>query len=97
MRVRVDRWSARPFCAPKNESFPISRRGGQSRAIIQRSRTLARARRTASGTMIRLICPHCHVAFLRVTAAEDGEEVVCPHCGRSFIPDEEEWVDPEDE
>jgi uncharacterized Zn finger protein (UPF0148 family) len=47
--------------------------------------------------MIRIVCTHCHVPFLRVTAAEDGEEVVCPHCGRPFVPDEEEWVDPEDE
>jgi len=47
--------------------------------------------------MIRLVCPHCHVVFLRVVPAEDGEEVVCPRCSRSFIPEEEEWVDPEDE
>jgi uncharacterized Zn finger protein (UPF0148 family) len=47
--------------------------------------------------MIRLICPHCHVVFLRVVPAEDGEEVVCPHCNRPFVPEEEEWVDPEDE
>jgi uncharacterized protein YbaR (Trm112 family) len=47
--------------------------------------------------MIRLVCPHCHAAFLRVAAAEEDEEIVCPHCGRPFIPEEEEWVDPEDE
>ncbi len=48
--------------------------------------------------MIRLICPHCNVPFLRVMPAEDdAEEIVCPHCGRSFVPEEEEWVDPEDE
>lgn len=47
--------------------------------------------------MIRVVCPHCHVSFLRVTAAEEGEEVVCPHCQSAFVPDEEEWVDPEDE
>jgi hypothetical protein len=37
------------------------------------------------------------VVFLRVVPAEDGEEVVCPHCVRPFVPEEEEWVDPEDE
>ncbi len=47
--------------------------------------------------MIRLVCPHCHVGFLRVVPAEDGEQVVCPRCGRSFIPEEEELIDPEDE
>lgn len=47
--------------------------------------------------MIRLVCPHCHAAFLRVVPADDNEEVVCPNCGRPFIPEEEEWVDPEDE
>jgi len=47
--------------------------------------------------MIRLVCPHCNVAFLRVTPAEDGEDVVCPNCRRPFHPEEEELVDPEDE
>lgn len=47
--------------------------------------------------MIRLVCPHCHVPFLRVMPAEDGEEVVCPGCKQPFVPEEEEWVDPEDE
>ena len=47
--------------------------------------------------MIRIVCPHCGVPFLRVTAAEDGEEVVCPNCKRPFHPEEEEWVDPEDD
>ncbi len=48
--------------------------------------------------MIRIVCPHCNVPFLRVTPAEDdAEEIVCPHCGRPFVPEEEEWVDPEDE
>jgi uncharacterized Zn-finger protein len=47
--------------------------------------------------MVRLTCPHCSVIFLRVMPAEEREEVVCPHCHRSFIPTEEEWVDPEDE
>ena len=47
--------------------------------------------------MVRLVCPHCHAAFLRIAAAEEDEEVVCPHCGRAFMPEEEEWVDPEDE
>jgi hypothetical protein len=37
------------------------------------------------------------VVFLRVVPAEDGEAVVCPHCKRPFVPEEEEWVDPEDE
>ncbi len=50
-----------------------------------------------SCAMIRLVCPHCHVAFLRVMPAEDGEEVICPACRQPFVPDEEEWVDPEDE
>lgn len=47
--------------------------------------------------MIRLICPHCAVVFLRVAPAEDGEAVVCPSCRRAFRPSEEEWVDPEDD
>ncbi|HEX9246452.1 MAG TPA: hypothetical protein VGA35_09840 [bacterium] len=47
--------------------------------------------------MIRLICPHCSVAFLRLAPADDGEEIVCPHCRRPFAPEEEEWVDPEDD
>jgi len=81
-------WDARPFCAPKCESSPCPRA----------RRTHERGRRTASPSMIRLICPHCNVPFLRVMPAEDdAEEIVCPHCGRSFVPEEEEWVDPEDE
>jgi len=47
--------------------------------------------------VIRLICPHCGRSFLRLTAIEEGEEATCPHCGRSFEPEEEEWVDPEDD
>jgi len=47
--------------------------------------------------MIRLICPHCSVVFLRPAPADDGEEIVCPHCRRPFAPEEEEWVDPEDD
>ena len=54
-------------------------------------------RREARGSMIRIVCPHCGVPFLRVTPAEDGEEVVCPNCKRPFHPEEEEWVDPEDD
>jgi len=47
--------------------------------------------------MIRLICPHCHMVFLRIVTAEDGEQIVCPRCNQLFVPEEEEWVDPEDE
>jgi uncharacterized Zn-finger protein len=47
--------------------------------------------------MIRVICPHCSVVFLILASPDDGEQVVCPHCHRSFAPEEEEWVDPEDE
>jgi NMD protein affecting ribosome stability and mRNA decay len=47
--------------------------------------------------MIRVLCPHCSVTFLVLVLPEDDEEVVCPHCHRPFVPDEEEWVDPEDE
>jgi uncharacterized protein YbaR (Trm112 family) len=43
------------------------------------------------------VCPYCHAAFLRVVPADEDEEVACPRCGRTFHPDEEEWVDPEDE
>jgi len=64
---------------------------------VRRRRTLTRSRRTACPEMIRLVCPHCHMVFLRIVPAEDGEEIVCPRCNRPFIPEEEEWVDPEDE
>jgi uncharacterized Zn-finger protein len=47
--------------------------------------------------MIRVICPHCSVVFLILAPPDEDEQVVCPHCHRAFIPDEEEWVDPEDE
>jgi DNA-directed RNA polymerase subunit RPC12/RpoP len=47
--------------------------------------------------MIRVICPHCSRPFLILTPPEDDEKVQCPHCKRAFIPDEEEWVDPEDD
>ena len=62
-----------------------------------RCRSLKRSRRTACPEMIRLVCPHCHMVFLRIVPAEDGEQIVCPRCTRSFVPEEEEWVDPEDE
>lgn len=47
--------------------------------------------------MIRVVCPYCSVPFLCLVPPEESEEVTCPHCKRSFTPDEEEWVDPEDE
>jgi len=45
--------------------------------------------------MIRLLCPHCGVQFLTFEAPGD-EGIECPHCHRRFVPDEEEYVDPED-
>lgn len=47
--------------------------------------------------MIRVICPHCSVPFLILASPEEGEQIVCPRCHLSFAPDEEEWVDPEDD
>ena len=47
--------------------------------------------------MIRLTCPHCQASVLRLTPTDGGEEVVCPHCRRPFVPEEEEWIDPEDD
>ncbi len=47
--------------------------------------------------MIRVICPHCSLVFLVPIPPDDDEQIVCPHCRRPFTPDEEEWVDPEDE
>jgi len=54
--------------------------------------------RTGAGrrAMIRLVCPHCGVQFLRLEARGEDEAVECPHCHRPFVPDEEEYVDPED-
>jgi len=46
--------------------------------------------------MIRLVCPFCGVGFLRFEVTGDDETVECPHCRRPFVPDEEEYVDPED-
>ncbi|HEV2439647.1 MAG TPA: hypothetical protein VGX97_06255 [bacterium] len=46
--------------------------------------------------MIRLLCPHCGVQFLRLEAPDDEELIECPHCHRPFVPGEEEYVDPED-
>jgi hypothetical protein len=46
--------------------------------------------------MIRLVCPFCGLRFLRFEATGDDEAVECPHCRRPFVPDEEEYVDPED-
>jgi len=46
--------------------------------------------------MIRLLCPHCSVQFLRLEAPDDDELIECPHCHQRFVPDEEEYVDPED-
>jgi uncharacterized Zn-finger protein len=46
--------------------------------------------------VIRLVCPYCGTAFLRLEAPEDDEMVECPHCRRRFIPEDEEYVDPED-
>jgi len=47
--------------------------------------------------MMRMICPHCALVFLVPTPPDEDEEIVCPHCHRSFTPEEEEWVDPEDD
>jgi uncharacterized Zn-finger protein len=47
--------------------------------------------------MIRVICPHCSTPFLLLIAPEDEEQVTCPRCQRAFTPEEEEWVDPEDD
>jgi uncharacterized Zn-finger protein len=47
--------------------------------------------------MIRVVCPFCSVVFLLLAPPDDDEQVDCPHCHRPFIPEEEEWVDPEDE
>jgi len=47
--------------------------------------------------VVRVICPHCSRSVLIVLVPDEDEEVPCPHCGRKFTPDEEEWVDPEDD
>jgi len=47
--------------------------------------------------MIRVMCPHCASAVLVLLLPEENEPIVCPQCHRAFVPDEEEWVDPEDE
>jgi hypothetical protein len=46
--------------------------------------------------MVRVTCPHCASAVLLIFPPEEHAPVVCPRCRRSFVPDEEEWVDPED-
>ena len=92
---------------PANSCGPGRRPDGQvecrpllrtcNRVLPRGRRTRGRGRRRPASRMIRLICPHCGVAFLRLAPADDGEAVVCPHCRRSFVPEEEEWVDPEDD
>ncbi len=47
--------------------------------------------------MVRVVCPHCASPILLLVPADDEERVTCPACLRSFVPDEQEWVDPEDE
>lgn len=47
--------------------------------------------------MIRLVCPSCGHVFLRFLPLEEGERVHCPRCQRLFSPEEEEYVDPEDD
>jgi len=47
--------------------------------------------------MIRVICPYCGAPVLLLVSLEEREEVTCPSCKRPFTPDEEEWLDPEDE
>jgi DNA-directed RNA polymerase subunit RPC12/RpoP len=46
--------------------------------------------------MIRLLCPYCGAQFLRLEAVDEDEAVECPRCHRRFVPEEEEYVDPED-
>jgi endogenous inhibitor of DNA gyrase (YacG/DUF329 family) len=47
--------------------------------------------------MVRVVCPHCSAPVLLLVPADEDQAVDCPRCRRSFVPDEEEWVDPEDE
>jgi hypothetical protein len=47
--------------------------------------------------MIRVLCPHCAATVLVLFPPEEHDPIVCPHCQRPFVPDEEEWVDSEDE
>jgi phage FluMu protein Com len=47
-------------------------------------------------SVLRIVCPHCKLIFLRVEAA-DETGVVCPRCRTVFVPDEEELLDPEDD
>jgi hypothetical protein len=35
--------------------------------------------------------------FLVLAPPDEDEKIECPHCHRSFTPDEEEWLDPEDD
>jgi DNA-directed RNA polymerase subunit RPC12/RpoP len=46
--------------------------------------------------VIRIVCPHCASEILLLMPTEEDGPVVCPRCGRAFVPDEEQWVDPED-
>jgi len=46
--------------------------------------------------VIRLVCPHCGVPFVRLASPDEGEAVECPHCRREFVPEDEEYVEPED-
>ncbi len=47
--------------------------------------------------MVRVICPHCSLVFLVPIPPDEDEEITCPNCQHHFTPEEEEWVDPEDE
>jgi uncharacterized paraquat-inducible protein A len=47
--------------------------------------------------VIRLVCPSCGHVILRVLPLEEAEQIRCPRCQREFSPDEEEYVDPEDD
>jgi len=58
---------------------------------------MPRADRRRCPSVVRVICPHCSRSVLIVLVPDEDEEVPCPHCGRKFTPDEEEWVDPEDD
>ena len=46
--------------------------------------------------MVRVVCPHCASPVLLVFPPDENAPVVCPVCQRTFVPEEEEWVDPED-
>jgi len=46
--------------------------------------------------MVRIVCPRCGSEILLLVPIEEDTEVTCPRCRQPFVPDEEEWVDPED-